>query len=75
MSFMVRKSQPVAEVFVPGLKSVAPELPPPPEPTPTDGVLPWRNRLDHWEARWGYKRSQHRVTRGSMPWAHPTPRV
>jgi len=54
---------PLADVFVEGIGHIAADDPPP-TPYPTTSQITWRQRLDHWQARWGYKRSLHRVTPG-----------
>ena len=54
---------PLADVFVTGIgsatKNGAPSI-----PFPTVSQITWRQRWDHWQARWGYRRGDHRVTPG-----------
>jgi hypothetical protein len=38
----------------------------------TSSVLTWRNRLDHWLARWRIRRTKHRVEPGLYELGHPT---
>ncbi len=39
----------------------------------TDGILTPANRWDHFLARWGYKRSEHRIEAGLYALGRPTP--
>ena len=39
----------------------------------TDSVLTSANKWDHFQARWGYKRSEHRVDAGLYALGNPTP--
>jgi hypothetical protein len=71
---LLRPTGRLTEVFVPELKIPGDDaLPPPPPAMPTDAVITWRNRLDHWLARWGYRRGQHRVAPGLYALGQPTP--
>lgn len=40
---------------------------------PTTSTLTWANRWDHFLARWGYRRSRHRVRPGLYALGHPNP--
>ena len=46
---------------------------PKPSARKTDSILTPANRWDHFLARWGYKRSEHRVEAGLYALGNPTP--
>jgi hypothetical protein len=55
-------------------KACAPEVASGPSPVyPTTSVLNQADRWDHFLARWGYKRSEHRVAPGLYALGNPTP--
>ena len=73
MSDLLLRPEGLPEVFVGSLPGDGlPE--PPPTPMETDSVITWRNHLDHWLARWGYKRNGHRVMPGLYALGEPTPK-
>lgn len=41
---------------------------------PTDNVITWSNRMDHYLARWGFSRNRHRVSPGLYSIGNPTPK-
>ena len=61
---------PLADLFVTGIGPSAKNAPPP-VPFSTDSQITWRQRWDHWQARWGYRRGDHRVPPGLYALGEP----
>jgi len=64
MSDFIRPTQEPPELSAQESSTAGPNAGPPPPLRRTHPVITWRDRLDHYLARWGYKRGQHRVAPG-----------